>query len=241
MRLKRLLRIPIILSCIIWGGITFTSIAQPVELGIFGGANMSTHLGKFKYATNNINLVRTPKITTGYQAGFIARKEITDFLRVQLEPSLILLGARYEESFVLGGVNYETKGRSRLLYIQAPLVFQLSTIPSSSTVYGQPFSKTTYHLSGGVFGGYLPYARYKGTNRRVENIDYRDDFLIDISDQYQEYDGGVLFGLGLEHGYKHKLGLEARALYSIIDSGNAPELDFHPQNLAFTVSAYYLF
>lgn len=241
MKLNRLLCITIILSCSILGGITLSSNAQPVEFGLFGGANISTHLGKFKYANDNINLVRTPKITTGYQAGFIARKELTDFLRIQLEPSVILLGARYEESFVMGGVNYETKGRSRLLYLQLPVVFQLSTVPSRRTVYGQPFSKTTYHLSGGVFGGYLPYARYKGTNTRVDNTDFKDDFLIDISGQYQYYDGGVLFGLGLEHGYKHKVGLETRVIYSLIESGDTPDLDFNPKNLALTISTYFLF
>jgi hypothetical protein len=236
----RLLSIISVLSFFILLGSTKQAKAQ-TEFGITGGLNITSHLHAFKFANGDIELSLDPKTTSGYQGGFILRQGISKAFRIQLEPSAILLGARYNESFRLRGSELQTDSKTELLYIQVPLLFQLSTVPPERVVYGRESAKTTYHFTGGVFGGYLVDARFKGTNSGAPlGIDFEVEFSNDVSAQYSEYDGGVIFGIGLEHGADKKMGIEARAQYSVLDSGNAPELSFKPQNMAITFSVYFI-
>jgi len=50
-----------------------------------------------------------------------------------------------------------------------------------------------------------------------------------------------LLGVGLEHGYGTKIGLEGRVHFSIIDSGDTEAFTFKPQNLAISITGYFLF
>jgi len=213
-----------------------------VKFGVKGGINMSTHLKHFRYSSEQVSrLDLNPLIKLGYQTGFIIRKPISPSWRLQTEPSIMLLGARYEESFTLQGFDFETDSRTKLLYLRLPLLVQLSTVPPERTVYGRQFAETTYHLTGGLFAGYLLDARFTGTNSGEPlGIPFIGDFSNEIKSQYSEYDGGLLLGVGFEHGYGKKIGLEARVQLSIYDSGDAPELYFKPQNLAVTFAAYIL-
>lgn len=215
--------------------------AQPVKIGFFGGADISSHMHHFMYQSGDINLNFNPKIAFGYQGGLIIRKGITPKLRIQAEPTFILLGARYNDNFMLRGFEFRTKSRTKLRYIQLPLLLQLSTKPRSKTVFGQPFAVTTYHLTGGVFGGYLLDARFSGSNTGAPiGISFEDKFSNNITSQYSDYDGGVILGIGLEHGYRHQVGLEARFQYSVVDSGDAPDLSFNSQNMAISLAIYFV-
>jgi len=218
---------------------TSESKAQPFDFGITAGVNISSHLKNFKYFDNNVQLDLKPQIAANYQVGLIGRAKITNSLRFQLEPSVALLGARYDDYTRFETQRFKTKGRTELIYLQVPLLLQLSTVPSHETVYGLPFASTTYHVSGGIFGGYLLDARFTGSNSGTAPSP--GDFSNDVSDQYSDYDGGVVLGLGLEHGYKSKFGIEIRGLFSVFDNGNGSNPNFKPQNMAASLSIYYLF
>jgi len=218
--------------------------AQPVKVGITGGIDVSSHLNEFwiRDEKSGIPIGFKPKITTGYQAGIIVRKDFSALLRLQTEPSVTLLGARYEESFSIRNLDLQTKSRTKLLYLQLPLVLQLSTIPKSRTVYGIDFPTTTYHLTGGFFGGYLLDARFSGTNSgMLSDVSLKGTFSEDVASHYSDYDGGVILGGGLEYGNKKKIGFETRALFSVFNTGNSSDLYwFRPQNMALTFSVYLL-
>jgi len=218
------------------------SKAQTVKFGVSGGMNLSTHIKEFRYSSPDVNLLEfTPNLATGYQAGVLGRFVVSPSFRIQTEPSIILLGARYDESFTVQNVEFQTDSRTKLLYFQLPLIMQLTTVPDQRTVYGRQFPTTTYHLSGGFFAGYLLEARFSGTNTgQPLGIPFEGDFSNIITSQYSSYDGGLLLGVGLEHGVDSKIGFETRASFSIFESGDTPEFWFKPQNMAVTFSVYFL-
>ena len=192
--------------------------------------------------SGDIDLDFTPNFTTNFTAGFMVRQKITDHIRFQAEPSLTRFGASYSEGFELRGFNFQTESQTELLYAQLPLLLQFTTVPPEVTVYGRHRSRTTYHVSAGVYGGYLLNAQFSGENTGAPiGIEFSGTFSNDVKDQYSDFDAGTLLGLGFEHGYGTKFGLEGRVHFSVLDSGDATEFTFEPQNLALSVVAYFLF
>lgn len=224
-------------------GMNNTSKAQAVQYGIKGGINISSHFKQFWFIEDDIRLELDPKVTTGYQAGLIIKKNFSRVVRLQTEPTFIMLGAHYNENFTLRGFELETESRTKLLYLQLPLLLQFSTAPSQNQVYGRERSMTTFHLSTGVFGGYLLDAQFTGTNSGAPlGISFQGDFSNDVTPQYSEFDAGALLGLGFEYGRQSKIGFETRALLSVIDSGKESDMSFfRPKNIGVTFSVYFLF
>lgn len=213
--------------------------AQSLDFGVIGGLNFSSHLNSFRFADRDINLNLDPQMSFSYQAGLILRKNIGPSFRLHLEPTFIQLGATYNESFTLRGFELQTESQTKLSYIQLPLLVQLTTRTPQEVVYGRPQISTTYHITGGIFGAYLLDARFTGTNTGAPvGVAYRGDFSNDVTSQYSTYDGGVILGLGFEHGQSKKVGLETRAQYSVLNSGDAPNLQFAPKNIAIILSVY---
>src|SRR5699024_8181148 len=112
-------------------GIIFLSIlglsnqaSAQTKFGITGGLNVSSHLNAFNHTSDDIKLSLDPKIKSGYQGGLILRQNITKAFRMQIEPAVILLGAKYDETFTLRGSQLQTESRTELLYVQLPLLFQ---------------------------------------------------------------------------------------------------------------------
>lgn len=217
--------------------------AQTIDIGLKTGMNISSHTHEFLFSEDDIQLDLEPSVAIGYQAGAVVRFNITPSIRIQTEPTIILLGAKYNDSFSLRGNTLQNESRTELWYLQMPLVFQLSTRAPERTVYGRKNAFTSYHISGGAFGGYLLDADFKGTNRGAPlGIEFERDFSTDVTEQYANYDLGVLFGLGLEHGQNQKIGFETRALYSVIDTGDHENITwFKSQNMAITFAIYWLF
>ena len=214
--------------------------AQRLGLGVTAGFNTSSHLENFRFVSGDINLDFSPGISTGFNAGLMIRQKITPKFRFQAEPSIAMLGASYDDSFVLRGFDFETNSKTKLLYVQLPLLIQFTTVPPERTVFGRQRSETTYHVTGGIFGGYLLDAQFSGTNSGAPiGIEFQGAFSEDVKNQYKEYDGGVVLGGGLEHGHNSKIGLEARIMFSVIDSGDANFI-FKPQNMAVSLSLYYM-
>jgi len=216
--------------------------AQEIKIGITAGVNASSHLNNFLYEEGDINLDFNPSPSIGYNGGLMVRANLSEKWRVQLEPSAAMLGANYDDSFELRGFNFQSDSKTKLLYLHLPLLVQLSTTPPERTVYGRQRAETTYHLTGGVYGGYLLDATFSGTNTGAPiGIQFQGDFSEDVLDQYKEYDGGLILGGGLEHGVESKIGMELRAFFSVIDSGNRDTLElFKPQNMGVTFAVYYL-
>jgi hypothetical protein len=215
--------------------------AQRLGVGVTGGLTIRTHLNNFRYEAEDINIDFAPALSVGFNTGVIIRRPITESLRFQAEPSIIMLGAKYNDDFVLRGFEFESDSKTQLLYLQLPLLLQISTTPPERTVFGRQRSETTYHLTGGVYGGYLLDATFSGTNTGAPiGIQFQGAFSEDVKSQYKEYDGGVMLGGGLEHGSESKIGFEIRAFYSVIDSGNRPEWDFKPHNVGVTLGVYYI-
>lgn len=219
-----------------------TSKAQSIDWGLTGGMSVSSHLNNFWYIEDDIRLQLKPDIAVGYTVGFVTRTKLSRILRLQAEPSLILLGAKYDDSFTLRGTEFQTDSRTELTYLQLPLLLQLTTAPKKQTIYGRKRPRTTFHLSGGMYGAYLLDAKFEGTNTGAPvGVAFEGDFSNDVISQYSEYDAGAVFGLGFEHGHYRKLGFEARALVSVIDSADDPEKPFFKhQNMAITFSIYFL-
>lgn len=223
-------------------GIADKAEAQLTNIGITAGINISSHLNDFRYSSGDINLSLEPGITTGFQGGLIVRRHISRTLRFQAEPSLMMLGASYEEPFNLRGFELETESQTEIISLQIPLVLQLSTAPPQQNAYGREKASTTYHLTGGIFGGYIVDARFSGTNSGAPlGVSFSGDFTNDVTSQYSDFDGGVVLGVGFEYGQDSRIGLEARGQLSIVSSGNAPDLSFNPKNIAGSLAAYYIF
>ncbi|MEL7834394.1 outer membrane beta-barrel protein [Fodinibius sp. Rm-B-1B1-1] len=240
--IRAILLTTFIIILIIISGFTNNAKAQNIDWGPTAGLTVSSHLNKFWFIEDDIRIRLNPDVAVGYQLGLIGRANISSTLRIQLEPSIILLGAKYDDSFTLRGVEFETDSRTELTYIQLPLLLQLSTAENQYNVYGRKRSITTYHISGGLFGGYLLDARFEGTNRGAPiGIEFEGGFSNDVTPQYSNYDVGPMLGLGLERGHYNKVGFETRAQFSIIDSGSEKLFFFRPQNIALTFSLYVLF
>ena len=225
---------------------TFTAadkvIGQGVQVGATAGVNVSSHLKNFLFEEGDINLDFNPSTKLGFNGGLMVRVPINESFRFQAEPSIAMIGARYDDSFVLRGFDFQSDSKTDLLYLQLPVLIQLSTTPPERTVYGRQRAETTYHLTGGFYGGYLLDATFTGTNRGAPiGIQFEGDFTEDVSNQYKQYDGGLILGGGIEHGSKSKIGLEVRAFISVTDSGERDVLEFFkPQNMGVTFGVYYL-
>lgn len=208
--------------------------AQTIDFGVTTGVNISTHTKMFRYHGNNSSLSLSPAVEANFQIGTLVRTNINQYLRIQAEPSAVMLGARYDGTNKLGIENIQTSGRTKLLYLQMPLLIQLSTKPSNKRkVYGLQFISTTYHLSAGLFGGYLLDSRFTGTNAE-------GSFSYDINRQYSNFDGGLMLGFGLERGDDEKMGFEVRGMYSLFSNGSGSDAFFRPQNLAASLAVYYI-
>ncbi len=215
--------------------------AQRLGLGIKAGMNVNSHLENFRFVAGDIDLNFNPEFTTGFNAGVIWRQGLSNRFRFQAEPTITMLGASYNDTFVLRGFDFDTESKTELLYLQLPLLLQLTTVPPEQTVFGRQRSETTFHLSGGIFGGYLINARFSGTNRGAPiGIEFEGEFSEDVRDQYKEFDGGVMIGGGLEYGYNTKIGIEMRIKYSVLDSGDTVDFTFKPKNIAASIAVYYI-
>lgn len=218
---------------------TSKSSGQNIGLGIKAGPNVTSHLQNFRFVSGDIDLDLTPQSTWGYNFGFVYRRPVNDRYRLQIEPTLLTMGANYEEGFELRGFNFQTESRTELLYFQVPFVFQLTTVPQERIVYGRPYSETTYHLTGGGFVGYLLNASFSGTNTGAPiGIAFAGDFSNDVANQYSAFDAGLILGAGFERGSRRMTGLEARLIFSVIDNGATTEFDFSPHNIGAVVSLY---
>lgn len=231
-----------ITTLFIASGIFNTTKAQSIDWGMKGGMSLSSHYHNFWYIEDDINLRLKPDVAVGYNVGFITRTKLTRILRLQAEPSLILLGAKYDDTFALRGTEFQTDSRTELTYIQLPLLLQLTTAPKEQTTYGRKKSRMTFHLSGGLYGSYLLNAQFEGTNTGAPiGIAFEGDFANDVTSQYLEYDAGAVLGLGFEYGYYRKFGFETRAVLSGINSGDNPQQSsFKHQNMAIMFSVYFL-
>jgi hypothetical protein len=217
---------------------------QPTNtsFGITASIGASTHINNLRFVSGDNDLDFTPSFTTSYNAGFIVRQKLTDRLRFQAEPSLSRMGASYSEAFELRGFNFQTESQTKLLYVQVPLLLQISTVPPEVTVYGRHRSQTTYHITTGIYGGYLMNAQFSGENTGAPiGIEFSGTFSNNVLDQYSDFDAGTILGLGFEYGYGTKIGLEGRVHFSVIDSGDSDDFTFKPQNLAMSITGYFLF
>ncbi|REL24748.1 PorT family protein [Rhodohalobacter sp. SW132] len=213
--------------------------SQSVGIGVKVGPAVTSHLHDFRFVSGDIDLSLTPNPTSGIETGLMFRQWLGESLRLQIEPSLITMGASYEEGFQLRGFNFQTVSETDLLYIQVPILFQLTTTPPERIVYGRPYSSTTYHLTGGVFGGYLMSAQFSGSNTGAPiGIEFSGDFSNDVKNQYSDFDAGLIIGAGLEHGYNNRIGFETRLMLSVLDAGSADAISFKPHNMGAVFSFY---
>lgn len=218
-----------------------TLSAQNLGIGVKAGYNVTSHLNNFRFISGDIDLDFTPGVASGFTGGLIVRRPITKKFRFQAEPTFSIMGAKYDDDFVLRGFNFESDSRTKLYYVQLPLLIQFTSTPPERVVFGRERAETTFHLTGGVFGGYLLDATFTGTNTGAPiGIAFEGAFSENVKDQYKEYDGGVILGGGLEYGSSNKIGLDFRIIYSVLDSGNFTDVNFKPQNIGLSIALYYI-
>ena len=221
--------------------ITNNTNGQSVGFGIKAGPNYTSHLSNFRYVSDDINLELTPTFSSGYNIGFVYRLKLSENYRFQIEPSVVTMGAKYDEGFTLRGFEFQTESETTLMYIQLPFLIQLTTSPDKRTVYGRQYTSTTYHFTTGLYGSYLLSAQFTGTNTgQPVGINFTGDFANDVTGQYSEYDAGIMIGFGLENGDLNRIGLDARLMYSVIDSGDVTGFTFEPKNIGAIFSVYFL-
>jgi len=218
------------------------SHSQRVGLGVNAGFNFSSHLNNFKFDLDEVSLDFSPEFTDGWQVGIVSRHYLSNNLRLQAEPSYIQLGATYNDFFVMRGVELQSISSTELNYIHLPILLQFTTTPPDRDQFPRPWPEFTYHLTGGVYGSYLFDAKFSGTNRGGPiGIEFEDKFVNEVTSQYKTIDAGIILGAGTEFGLNSKIGFETRFLLGVLSSGNQPEIDFKPHNMAVTFGLYFLF
>lgn len=215
---------------------------QNSGIGLKTGLEISTQLNNFQFASQELQLDLKPEFTNGYNLGLIFRRRITANFRTQAEPTFIKLGARYNESFVFRGFNFETNSEINLSYLQLPIIFAFTSTPLDMEEFPKPWEGTTYHGIIGFYGSYLLDAQFIGTNSGTPiGVDFEEEFSEDVTQRFNTFDAGLLLGAGFEHGYLNKMGMEARLFLGLIDTTNPDQSEFKPNNLSISLAVYYIF
>ena len=95
--------------------ITNNAVGQGVQIGVSAGANVSSHLKNFIFEDGDINLNFDSNPKFGFNGGFILRFPINESFRFHAEPSIANIGAKYDDSFVLHGFDFQTNSKVHLL------------------------------------------------------------------------------------------------------------------------------
>ncbi|WP_445666625.1 porin family protein [Fodinibius sp. AD559] len=214
-------------------GFHLSGQSQSLEYGLTAGLNISNHTDRFRnYESNQL----TPSSALGYQVSFMTRTTLNQLLKASLEPSIIMLGANYNESITLNGREFQTDIRSKLYYLHLPVLVQFYNEPKKTgrTVYGNQIMQYSYHFTVGIFGEYLLNARLTGDN--IDGNLTRSVFE-NVIDAYSKYDAGGVVGFGME--FIDKYGFETRLQRTFLQTYNGnPQLK--PKNYAFKLSFVYL-
>ena len=227
---RKILTLSLLLSFML--GFHLRGHSQSLKYGLKAGLNITNHTDKFRYSGNEL----TPESALGYQVGLLTRAKLNEVLKIGLEPSLIMLGANYNESVLLDGREFQTDTRSNLLYLHLPVLLHIYKEPkiNGRRVYGNQLVQYSYHFTVGLFGEYLLNARLNG-----DNIDGNLTRSVsdDVINQYSKYDAGGVVGFGME--FIEKLGFDLRFQQTFLQTYNGnPRLK--PKNYAFKLSFVYL-
>lgn len=216
--------------------------AQRIGLGASFGFNQASHLNNFQLADGAIDLSLNPELRNGYQFGIIYREIISNNFRLQVEPQFVVLGANYSGTFTFQGNELQTVSETELHYIHVPLLVQLTTTPPDRARYPRPWPEFTFHLTAGGYGAYLLDAAFFGSVAGTPiGVEFSDTFNNNVKSQYSDYEAGLIVGAGSEFGLNHKLGLDFRLIYGLMNSVDTTQRDFQMNNVSFNVSLYYIF
>ncbi|MGF1671096.1 MAG: outer membrane beta-barrel protein [Balneolaceae bacterium] len=232
--------------CILFAGFVQHAYAQKTGIGFRAGVGASTHINEFKFLVNIEQIRLDPNVTENFDAGLIYRNIIADNWRIQLEPGIIRMGARYNQVIEnepdFGSFVINTDSKTNIWYAYMPVLLQLTTTPPDRLEFPKPWAITTYHATFGFYGSYLLDASFRGTNSGAPlGVEFQGDFREDVSDQFRDFGAGVIIGGGLEHGLNSKIGIEARAIFGALSAGDSDILNFNPLNLAVTFNIYFIF
>jgi len=220
--------------------------AQDMGIGFRIGGGASTHVNEFKFLVNRDQIKLSPSFTENFDASLIYRNILSDNFRIQIEPGIIRMGARYNEDLDneadFGNFEITTDSKTNIWYSYLPILFQLTTTPPDRLEFPKPWAITTYHATFGFYGSYLIDATFEGSNSGAPlGVPFQGNFSEDVSDQYRDIGAGVIIGAGFEHGLHNKFGIEARAIFGALNAGDSENLNFNPLNLAITFNMYYIF
>jgi len=238
--LSKLLKYLIILPFFL-GVIICPAFAQETGIGLKAGANYSTQLNSFQFTTGDLQINLDPSFTLGYHLGLIYRQRIARNFRIQAEPTFLRIGARYDDSFTFRGFDFQTDSETRLSYIQLPLMLEWTTTPPDLEKVPIPWEVTTYHASIGLYSSYLVDAMFSGSNSGSPvGVEFDEEFSNDVTNQLNYFDAGFIIGGGLEYGNKDKIGIEARLMLGMLNSGNTNVNEIKPDNLSISIAVYYM-
>ena len=234
--LKSLLILPFII-----GSLLVPLCAQNIGLGFKAGLDFSTQLNRFQFTSGELELDLDPSFTPGYHIGLIYRNRISKNFRVQAEPAFLRIGAKYTEPFTIETSEVQTDSETKLYYFHLPVLLELTSTPPDLQEVPIPWEETTYHATIGLYGSYLIDAVFLGTISRIPIGIEEADFFNNVTNQFNNFDAGLIVGGGFEYGYQSKFGFATRLMLGLLNSNSENTFKFKADNLAITAGVYYLF
>ena len=164
--------------------------AQEVQFGVKGGVNIATFVGD---DTDDLD----SKI--GFHVGGFAEIKISEKFSVQPELLFSTQGAKMEDKYSEGGLNYDVSAKINTSYINIPVMAKL-------------YVAEGFSLEAGPQIGFLMSAKTKAeATVSAGDITQSGSEEVDVKDQFNTVDFGLSFGLG----YKFTENLSAGARYNL--------------------------
>lgn len=216
--------------------------AQKAGLGVTGGGTLSTHTRAFSLDDSALQMDLEPEFRSGYHYGIVLRRILSDHFRLQLEPRFASIGADYDGIITFAGNDLMIDATSEVHYIQLPVLLQLTTTPPDRAKFPRPWPEFTFHFSAGAYAGYLVESAFSGTVRGTPlGVEFSDSFSNNSSDQFAQYDAGLVIGGGSEFGLNTKLGADLRLMYGLKNAADTSDVPLDLQNVIVSLSFYFIF
>ena len=195
-------------------------LAQDYSFGVKIGFSVVTQTGNFAYADGEVDLELESGFMAGYSFGVVSRLTLGSNWNLLTELNYSRFGASYDDSFQFQNQQIFAVGKTRINYIQVPVMVDWQTGPPDLGPYRYQRPYISWHARGGLYGGYRVNARFSGTNTaQILGVDFESEFSNDVTDTFQAFDFGLTAGGAVEYGLRQKFGFETRLVLGMLNAG----------------------